>query len=273
MSIFYAKDSHSEILWTLNKYKVLPMNVLFKKAKPCVTYARFKKIINYLEEKKVIKTKVTHTDRKVKFVYPNTEVWRSLFPNQQMIVKNDSLFHDAIVSKFINLLESKDLVHQFMLPHEYDDYLLDLVKGAEPDFYISDPRTGGFAVEVELTLKSRSRYYEKFSKFLKNKAYFNLLYVTADYNVFISLKKRFEEYCSKLDEDSSNRFQSLFYILYVQNLTTKECLSDPSVEIFNALDKCWHVDTVSCKLINELPKRNQGVANRLYQDQSSFLTT
>lgn len=242
MSIFYAKDSHSEILWTLNKYKVLPMNVLFQKSKPWFSYSRFKKVIDYLEEKKVISTLSTHTDRKIKYVYPNQEVWNKLYPNQQMIVKKESLFHDSIVAKFLLLLEEKGILFNFLLPNNYDEFRASLLKDLEPDAYFVDITNMHFALEVELTLKSRERYFEKFSKYLKNMNYHCLFYVVGDKRIFESIKRRLQEFYEEIDEISKNKIRSYLSVLYIEGLTTKTDLSKSKIEYFSLVSDNWHID-------------------------------
>lgn len=189
-SIFIMDGSQLNYLYPLKKWRLLDLNSLQRESQYPGTYSGFKKFIQKLEKRDVLNSFRLGESRR-KYVYLTKQGGAQVgLDSAALNISTETLLHDLKVAQVCRSLLDFKAIKRIELEHEI---ILDKGKTQyTPDalvYFDNKKDTFKMAFELELTRKSKSKYLDKISFYLKSSYYDYALYFFNDRGVLESYKK------------------------------------------------------------------------------------
>ena len=188
-------DRYYDILEPVFRWKVLPLKSLYDEVYDHVQYRSFKKLIQRLEKKELLKTKYFDNPPQ-KLVYLLPDVYKYFREKDYPVIDSTTLGHDAIAASLASKFSKLDYVNSVEMAHEFSNSQnWNKAKMLDPDvvLYIEKKRKYTVAVEIELSKKCISRLREKFLRYKSSDYYDFVIYITNNEEVLRSCLKRLNE--------------------------------------------------------------------------------
>jgi hypothetical protein len=189
-TIFIMDGGQLNYLYPLKKWRLLDLNSLQRESQYPGTYSGFKKLIQKLEKRDVLNSfRLGESRRKYVFLTKRGGAQVGL-DSAALNISTETLLHDLKVAQVCRSLLDLRAIKKVELEHE-----IILEKGKNqytPDALVYFENKGDafqMAFELELTRKSKSKYLDKISFYLKSNYYDYVLYFFNDRGVMDSYKK------------------------------------------------------------------------------------
>lgn len=185
--VSHVNSGHLMYLVPLIKWRILDLESLREESLHKKNYFNFARIMRSLEKNKVINT-YKHPFNKKKYIYlsPYGENLLGGSDNPTAVAR-DSLVHDIKVAQLARDFRNFEYVNEVWLEHQISNTInFQLNKGLIPDALIEVTKNKSkerFALELELTQKSRMRIFEKAKQYLISNRFDKVIYFFASENL------------------------------------------------------------------------------------------
>lgn len=216
--VFIPSGPYQNILNNIAQWKVIGLRKLFDMELYSLTYQGFGRQVNKLEAEGLVGS--FRGKDKMKYIFLTSSGAKVTNQQEAFDLTDDTITHDLICSNVvIEFLKYENFISGNVL-HESDSKLI------APDAVIhalKGDKEYSFAIEVELTQKSKERVRGKFVKYSNNLTYAHALYVTNKMSLIKS-------YMAILEQMKSEVRNKIVFLL-------DENLSTTQFDFINS--KCW----------------------------------
>jgi hypothetical protein len=220
----YLTDKNFDLLKLIAEWKAISIKSLQKMSGHEGSREGFFAQVRRLEKRGLIKS-FYKTGLRLKFVHITNQALNEFFPDhfsRSMIIKEDQLYHDAVASNVVQklnefpTLNKSFLRHQFFNQQSFSHYL-----PLDPDalfFGTKANRPFTMSLEIELTQKSRTRIFEKFSSYANSEYFKIVVYLFDKFNIYDAYQRFHSELCASSSPKEAERFKNKILFCFDSNL-------------------------------------------------------
>lgn len=214
-----------QILSFMYKWKVSKINMMYEYIKPNLSIRQFRRKVYALIDKGLLDSK--------KFGFPlefvvflGEDYLKENYPNLKSSYNDPFLYHECLVTQYGLILE--ELIKPIDVTLSHDSHFhegLNMELAPDAIFLLQD--IGKVAFELELTQKSRTRIYKKFSQYLESD-FTHFLYLFCSDGMANSYRSRANEFMQQSLADNENMreifLDKMIFINAKNILSESECL-------------------------------------------------
>lgn len=170
-------ESYQEIIESLLRWKVIPLNLLKESIEYQGWDSSFRKTILKLEKRNLIRS--FKIRGRAKFIYPTSQLIEIKAHRVNYCIYEAALKHEGVVTITCHKFLEWEVVKEVILPHERNQQSFNRNE-LEPDAILKLEKEGSrstIGLEVELSRKSKERVQRKMSDYVNSIFYDCVIYV------------------------------------------------------------------------------------------------